>query len=111
MGGHLDPVEQWLTGVLDPEERRLQRFSELTDPLPRVRTSRDTGLAMLGPESREGRGARAGATWTGMPLRTALPESSSMRSSSARRFELTPAWRPATAMAMSEGRDPNRGGC
>ena len=51
-------------------------------------------------------GSTAGATFTGVPLRTALPDSSSYRSSSASRLEFTPGCARATAMATPWASDP-----
>src|SRR5439155_6903871 len=45
------------------------------------------------------RRAHAGTTSTGMPLSTALPDSTSNSSSSASRLEFTPAWAVATAIS------------
>src|SRR5207302_290985 len=55
-------------------------------------------------------GAGKGRTVTGIPLRTAVPDTGSNRPSSARTLLFTPAWRPATPSRTPAGRGPSRGG-
>src|SRR5207248_831176 len=75
----------WRTGVANGLEAKFSRRL----------SSEDYAAA---PASAAGSLAVSGASSTGMPLRTALPDSASTSVSSARTFEFVPGWADATSM-------------